>query len=107
MIAPHDAVARQAGARPRVGLALGSGSARGWVHIGVIEALHQAGIEPDIICGTSIGALVGAAYVTGQLTPLKDFATSLTWREIVGYLDVRLSGGGLIDGKQIVKLLLG
>jgi len=106
MTAPRDAVARQAGARPRVGLALGSGSARGWAHIGVIDALHKAGIEPDIICGTSIGSLVGAAYVTGQLTPLKEFATSLTWREIVGYLDVRLSGGGLIDGKQIVKLLL-
>ena len=50
-------------AAPKVGLALGSGSARGWSHIGVIRALADAGIEPDIVCGCSIGALVGAAYV--------------------------------------------
>ena len=92
-------------ARPRIGLALGSGSARGWSHIGIIEALHEAGIEPDIVCGTSIGALVGAAYVTNQLGALKEFAEALTWREIVSLLDVRLSGGGLISGKQIVGLL--
>ncbi|MFN3658666.1 MAG: patatin-like phospholipase family protein [Pseudolabrys sp.] len=91
--------------RPRIGLALGSGSARGWAHIGVIETLAKAGIEPDIVCGTSIGAFVGAAYVSGQLATLKTLTQALTWREIVGYLDVRLRGGGLIDGKQIVALL--
>ena len=91
--------------RPRIGLALGSGSARGWAHIGVIEALHEAGIAPDIVCGASIGAFVGAAYVSGQIAALKAFAEALSWREIVGLLDVRLSGGGLIDGKQIVALL--
>ena len=53
--------------RPRIGLALGSGSARGWSHIGIINSLIEAGIEPDIVCGTSIGALVGAAYVAGRL----------------------------------------
>ena len=53
--------------RPRIGLALGGGSARGWAHIGVIRALEQAGIRPDIVCGTSIGALVGAAYAAGDL----------------------------------------
>ena len=92
-------------ARPRIGIALGSGSARGWTHIGVLEALHRAGIEPDIVCGASIGALVGAAYVTGQLAALKQFAESLTWRKIVGLLDVRLSGGGVISGREIVALL--
>lgn len=92
-------------ARHRIGLALGSGSARGWSHIGVIEALQNAGVEPDIVCGASIGSIVGAAYVTNQLPALKSFAESLTWREIVGLLDVRLSGGGLINGKQIVELL--
>lgn len=50
----------------RVGLALGSGSARGWAHIGVIRALEKAGVYPDILCGTSIGALVGAAYAAGD-----------------------------------------
>jgi NTE family protein len=93
--------------RPRIGLALGSGSARGWAHIGVIDALAEAGIEPDIVCGTSIGSLVGAAYVAGQLTALRQWAMAATWREIVGLMDVRLSGGGLIDGKQIVAFLQG
>lgn len=91
--------------RPRIGLVLGSGSARGWSHIGVIEALGEAGIEPDIVCGASIGALVGAAYVAGRLPALKDFAEALTWREIVGLLDVRLSGGGIVNGKRIVDFL--
>jgi NTE family protein len=92
-------------ANPCIGLALGSGAARGWSHIGIIEALDEAGIEPDIVCGCSIGALVGAAYVAGGLPALKDFAQSLTWREIAGMLDVRLSGGGLIAGQEIVALL--
>jgi NTE family protein len=93
--------------RPRIGLALGSGSARGWSHIGVVDSLIDAGIEPDIVCGTSIGALVGAAYVAGRLTALGQWAESATWREIVGLIDVRLSGGGLIDGKQVVAFLRG
>ncbi len=92
-------------AGPRIGLALGSGAARGWSHIGIIEALAEAGVTPDIVCGCSIGALVGAAYVAGRLPALKDFAQSLTWREIAGMLDVQLSGGGLIGGQEIVALL--
>jgi NTE family protein len=92
-------------AKPRIGLALGSGAARGWSHIGVIEALAEAGMEPDIVCGCSIGALVGGAYVAGQLTALKEFAQSLTVREIAKMLDVRLSGGGLIAGQEIVAFL--
>ena len=91
--------------RPQIGLALGSGSARGWAHIGVIEALAQAGIEPDIVCGTSMGSLVGAAYVAGKLDALRQWAVSATWREIIGLIDVRFSNGGLIDGKQVVEFL--
>ena len=91
--------------RPRIALALGSGSARGWSHIGVIEALVEAGIEPDIVCGTSIGALVGATYLCGTLDKLHKWAESVTWRQIVGMIDVGLSGGGLIDGKPLVKFL--
>ena len=91
--------------RPRIGLALGSGSARGWSHIGVIEVLAEAGIEPDIVCGCSIGAVVGAAYVAGEMPALKEFALSLTWREITRLIDVRLSGGGLVGGQEIVALL--
>ena len=92
-------------ARARLGLALGSGAARGWAHIGVLQALHEAGIEPDIVCGTSMGALVGAAYVTGRLSVLKDWACVLTWPQVIRLLDVRLTGGGLIDGNEIVSLL--
>ncbi len=92
-------------ARPRIGLALGGGSARGWAHLGVLDSLIAAGIEPDIVCGTSIGALVGAAYVSGRHAVLRQWAASLTWREMVGLMDVRLSGGGLIDGRNVVKFL--
>jgi NTE family protein len=91
--------------RPRIGLALGSGSARGWAHIGVIDALTEAGIEPDIVCGTSIGSLVGAAYVAGRLAELRQWAEAATWREVVGLLDLRLSGGGLINGKLVIAFL--
>ena len=90
---------------PRIGLALGSGSARGLSHIGVLDALIEAGIKPDVVCGTSIGALVGAAYVAGKLAGLRHWAESATWRQVVRLMDVRLSGGGLIDGKQVVALL--
>jgi len=92
---------------PRIGLALGSGSARGWSHIGVIDSLIAAGIVPDIVCGTSIGALVGATYVAGRLTELRQWAEAATWREIIGLMDVRLSGGGLMDGRQVVEFLRG
>jgi len=91
--------------RPRIGLALGSGSARGWSHIGVIDALAEAGIEPDIVCGASIGSLVGAAYVAGQLGKLREWAEAATWRDVIGLMDVRLSDGGLISGELVVAFL--
>jgi NTE family protein len=91
--------------RPRIGLALGSGSARGWAHIGVIDALTEAGIEPDIVCGSSIGSLVGAAYLAGQLTALRAWAEAATWRDVLGLMDIRLAGGGLISGELVVGFL--
>jgi len=91
--------------RPRIGLALGSGSARGWAHIGVIDSLVEAGIEPDIVCGTSIGSLIGAAYVAGRIAELRQWAESATWRKFARLTDVRLSGGGLINGNQVVAFL--
>lgn len=91
----------------RIGLALGSGSARGWAHIGVIDALAKAGIEPEIVCGTSIGSLVGAAYVAGCIADLRRWAEKATWREIVALMDIRLSGGGVVDGNELVKWLSG
>ena len=84
---------------PRIGLALGSGSARGWSHIGVINALERAGIVPDIVCGTSIGALVGAAYAAGEHARLEPWVRSLKWQSVVGLLDWKLGGGLMAGGK--------
>jgi NTE family protein len=91
--------------RPRIGLALGSGSARGWAHIGVIDSLIEVGIAPDIVCGTSIGALIGAAHVAGRLAELRQWAKTMTWRKLGRLMDLRLSGGGLISGRQVVAFL--
>jgi NTE family protein len=87
--------------KTRIGLALGGGSARGWAHIGVIRALVDAGIEPDIVCGTSIGALVGAAYVGGELDPLETWVRSLRLQTVVSFLDFSLNGG-LIKGEKLI-----
>ena len=57
--------------RPRLGVALGGGGARGWAHIGILNALVEAGLEPEIVCGTSIGALVGGLYAAGKLPDLE------------------------------------
>jgi NTE family protein len=70
-------MSKRGSTQPRVGLALGSGSARGWAHIGVLRALAERGVEPDIVCGTSVGALVGAAYVTDRLDALETWARSI------------------------------
>ena len=76
-------------------------------HIGIIDALTEAGIEPEIVCGTSMGALVGAAYVAGRLADLRQWAEAASWREIVPLMDVRFAGGGLIDAKQVIEFLRG
>jgi len=87
--------------RPRIGLVLGSGSARGWAHIGVIRALEEQGIYPDVVCGSSIGALVGASYASGHLDNLEKWVRTLTFWDVVKLLDVRLSGG-LIEGTNLM-----
>jgi len=89
----------------KIGLALGGGAARGWAHIGVLKALAEAGIEPDIITGTSIGAVVGGCHLAGQLEELETFARSLTRRRVLGYLDFNLAGTGLITGDRLGVLL--
>ena len=91
--------------RANIGLALGSSSSCRWVHIGLIDSLIDAGIEPNVVCGTSIGALVGAAYVAGQLGGLRQWAETATWRAILKLTDVRLTGGGLLNGRQVVAFL--
>ncbi|MFQ5344805.1 MAG: patatin-like phospholipase RssA [Mariprofundus sp.] len=84
-----------------VGLALGSGSARGWAHIGVIHALAKLGIKPDIVCGSSIGALVGASMASGQLETLENWLRDLTVPDIIRLVDLSLTGGGLIQGNKL------
>jgi len=74
-----------------IGLALGSGSARGWSHIGVIKELAELGIVPDIVCGTSVGALVGASYVSGNLDKLEDWARSLSKFDAAKFIDINFS----------------
>ncbi|WP_133649209.1 patatin-like phospholipase family protein [Paraburkholderia flava] len=87
----------------RIGLVLGGGAARGWAHIGAIRALHDAGIKPDVVCGTSIGALVGAVYANGDLDWLEEWVSRLTWQTVVRLLDLRLSGG-LLGGKKVIQV---
>jgi NTE family protein len=91
----------------KIGVALGGGAARGWAHIGVLRALSQAGIVPDIIAGTSIGAVVGGCYAAGRLDELEGFARDLTRRKVFGYLDFNLTGSGLITGQRLVERLDG
>ncbi|MCL4767352.1 MAG: patatin-like phospholipase family protein [Hyphomicrobiaceae bacterium] len=88
-------------AKVKVGLALGCGAARGWAHIGVLRGLLQAGIVPDVVAGTSIGAVVGGCHVAGRLEPLEEFALSLTRRRVFGYLDFNMAGSGLITGQRL------
>ena len=91
--------------RPKIGVALGSGAARGWSLIGVFEGLAALGIVPEIISGTSIGALVGAAFVTGKLAALKARMQNFGRRDVAALLDVRLATGGLIEGRRIETFL--
>jgi NTE family protein len=91
--------------RPVIGLALGGGSARGFAHIGIIRTLVAHGIIPDVVVGTSIGAVVGGAYVAGHLDTLEEWARSLQPRNILSYLDIRLDGSGLIGGDKLAAQL--
>ncbi|PCJ88406.1 MAG: patatin [Thiotrichaceae bacterium] len=88
--------------KTKIGLALGSGSARGWAHIGVIRALEEMGIYPEIITGCSIGSLVGGAYASNRLDVLEDWATKFTWQDIISYMDISLLEGGFIRGDKLM-----
>jgi NTE family protein len=99
------ATANSGAGKIKIGLALGGGAARGWAHIGVLRALNKAGIQPDIIAGTSIGAVVGACERAGQLDELEAFARELTRRRVLGYLDINLAGTGLITGHRLGERL--
>lgn len=89
----------------KIGLALGGGAARGWAHIGVLRALLGAGLKPDIIAGTSIGAVIGGCYAAGHLDDVEAFARDLTRRRMFGYLDFDFLGAGLITGQRLCDRL--
>jgi NTE family protein len=89
--------------KPRIGLVLGSGSSRGWSHIGAIRALEERNIKPDFICGTSVGALVGAAYAAGELDRLEEWVSGLAWTTVVRLMDLTWRGG-LIRGQRVFAL---
>ncbi|MCB1159006.1 MAG: patatin-like phospholipase RssA [Leptospiraceae bacterium] len=84
----------------KVGVALGSGAARGLSHIGVLRALEDLGIYPEVVAGTSSGSLVGAAYSAGRLNELEDWLKGLEWKDVVSFFDFTLSGG-LIKGNKL------
>lgn len=91
--------------RPVIGLALGGGAARGFAHIGILRTLIAHGIMPNVVVGTSIGAVVGGAYAAGHLDTLEEWARSLQVRNVLGYLDIRLNGSGLIGGEKLATRL--
>jgi NTE family protein len=91
---------------PIIGLALGGGAARGLSHLGVLRSLDELGVRADVVCGTSIGALIGAAYVCEGLDALESWVRSLDLGDVVRYLDLRLApGGGFADGENLIELL--
>jgi len=92
--------------RKKVGLALGSGAARGLAHIGVLEVLERESIPVDMIAGASAGALVGALYAQGKsLSQIEELATSMSWKKIAPLVDIALPRTGFIGGKRIKDLV--
>lgn len=88
-----------------LGMALGSGGARGWCHIGVLREMEAMGIVPDVVAGCSMGALVGAAWAGGALDRLEDWALGLTRAALLEYVDPTIAGGGLVRGSGVGRLL--
>lgn len=90
----------------KIGIALGAGSARGIAHIGVLQGLRAMGIEPHIVCGCSIGALVGASYVTDKLDEFADWVSALGTRDVLRYLGIRpLARGGVAEANVLIDHL--
>jgi NTE family protein len=90
---------------PKIGLALGSGASRGWSHVGVIDALVAEGLEPDIICGTSVGAMVGASYVAGNMAKLKDWVLESSRSDVYRFFDIQFSQSGFVDVDRLDQFI--
>jgi len=89
----------------RLGLALGSGAARGWAHIGVVNALVERGFRPDVVAGASVGALVAAAYANGRLAALEQWVAALTQRDVWRLVDTVFRGGGVMTGNRLMMTI--
>ena len=98
-------IKRKRSMQKKIGLALGSGSARGWAHIGAIRALNDAGVQLNYVAGTSIGALVGAVYASGNIDSLEEVVLKLDWKQIVHFFDVVFPKSGLIDGNKVADFI--
>ena len=85
----------------RIGLALGSGAAKGWAHIGVINALERAGIEIDVVAGCSVGALVGSAYVNNRLGVMEKWVSAVRYWDVIRLMDLSWQRGGLLRGDRV------
>jgi len=90
---------------PTIGIALSGGAARGFAHIGVLQTLLANGVKPEIVAGTSMGAVIGGCYAAGQLEVAAEWARSLSRRRVLGYLDISLAGSGLINGSRLARQL--
>lgn len=90
---------------PRIGLALGSGASRGWSHIGVIKALLAEGVEPHVVCGTSVGAIIGGSYVAGNLQKLEDWVLGSTRSDVLRFFDIKLTQSGFVDTNRLTWFL--
>jgi NTE family protein len=91
--------------RPLLGFALGSGSARGWAHVGILRALAERGFVPDVIAGASVGALVGAACAAGRLDALEQWVCALTQRDVWRLVDTTFRGGGVMTGNRLMEAI--
>ena len=85
----------------KIGVALGSGAARGWAHIGVLRALEEMGVRPDVVTGTSIGSLVGGAYCAGRLDELEAWVNEMDRWQVFNLMDFSLMNGGVVSGERV------
>ena len=85
----------------KIGLALGSGAAKGWAHIGVIQALTEMGIVVDVVAGCSVGALVGAAYATNRLNAMTRWVCGFHHWDVIRLMDLSWQRGGLLRGDRV------
>ena len=99
--ASEDVSGGSSAPRRKLGVVLGAGAARGWAHIGALQELAAIGVVPDIVVGSSVGAVVGGCFAAGKLDQLEIFTRSLTKRRVFGLIDVSFNGGGLIGGDRL------